>query len=119
MGNAVSRVAIVTGVGMGIGGIGRGIAEALAREQVSLMLSDVDPRVAEVATALRERFPQIRIEACAGDLSTRAGAAALVEQTMAAYGQIDILVNNAGSGIIKPFLEHDEASFTTTLARNL
>jgi 2,3-dihydroxy-2,3-dihydro-p-cumate dehydrogenase len=28
-------------------------------------------------------------------------------------------VNNAGSGVIRPFLEHDEASLQATLARNL
>lgn len=119
MGNVQTRTAIVTGVGMGIGGIGRGIADALARDGVSLMLSDVDDRVAQAADLVRKAHPQIRVESFVGDLSTKAGAAALVARTLEVYGQADILVNNAGSGVIRPFLDHDEESLTITLARNL
>jgi 2,3-dihydroxy-2,3-dihydro-p-cumate dehydrogenase len=43
----------------------------------------------------------------------------MVDQTIAAFGRIDVLVNHAGSGVIRPFLEHDEASLMQTLQRNL
>jgi 2,3-dihydroxy-2,3-dihydro-p-cumate dehydrogenase len=43
----------------------------------------------------------------------------MVDATIAAFGRVDVLVNNAGSGVIRPFLEHDEASLTQTLQRNL
>ncbi|MGI4816032.1 MAG: SDR family NAD(P)-dependent oxidoreductase [Janthinobacterium lividum] len=115
----VKRVAIVTGVGMGIGGIGRGIAEAFAAQGTSLMLADVDPRVAEVASDLRGRHGAAEIDSFAADLSTEAGVKGLVAATLERFGQIDVLVNNAGSGVIRAFLEHDEESFTATLARNL
>jgi 2,3-dihydroxy-2,3-dihydro-p-cumate dehydrogenase len=117
--NGQGRTAIVTGVAMGIGGIGRGIAEALAREGVSLMLADQDPSVNEVAAAMRQRHPRLRVAACTVDLSRREGAARLVAEALQTLGHVDILVNNAGSGVIRPFLEHDEASLEATLARNL
>lgn len=43
-----SRVAIVTGVGAGIGGVGRGIAARLLREGMCVMAADVDPAVEQV-----------------------------------------------------------------------
>jgi len=113
------RIAIVTGVGMGIGGIGRGIAEAMAREGVSLLLTDLDPRVTEVASALSTAYPALEFAAHVGDLSRRDGARVMVQAALDRFGQVDILVNCAGSGLIKPFLEHDEESLTTTFNRNI
>jgi 2,3-dihydroxy-2,3-dihydro-p-cumate dehydrogenase len=43
----------------------------------------------------------------------------MVATAMERFGRVDVLVNNAGSGIIRPFLEHDAASFKATLERNL
>jgi len=114
-----SRTAIVTGVGMGIGGIGRGIAAALAAEGVALLLTDVDARVAEVAAELRGKHPGLAIETHVGDLSKRDGARAMVQAAIDRLGHVDILVNCAGSGLIIPFLEHTEETMTTTFNRNI
>lgn len=113
------RSAIVTGVSGEQRGIGRGIAEALAAQGVSLLIADVSASVGRVADELRAAYPGVRVECQEGDLSTQAGAKRLVAAAMAAFRRVDVLVNNAGGGVIRPFLEHDEASFTQTLARNL
>ncbi len=116
--NFEGRVAIVTGAGKGTGGLGRAIALRLAAGGARVMVADVDARVAETAAELRASAGTDAAH-FAGSLADEANVKAMVADTVARWGRIDILVNNAGGGIIRPFLEHDAASFTETLARNL
>ena len=114
------RSAIVTGVGMGVGGVGRAIAARLAADGYAVMMADADARVAEVAADIAKAAGSTEhLATYTGDLSVERNVQAMVDQTMSAFGRIDVLVNNAGSGVIRPFLEHDEASLTQTLRRNL
>lgn len=115
------RVAIVTGVGAGIGGIGRGLAASLLRSDVSVVAADLDAEVGRVMReiAVAEGVDESRVHSFAGDLSSEDGVQALVDSTIERFGQIDVLVNNAGSGVIRPFLEHDRESLVATLNRNL
>lgn len=110
--------AIVTGAGRGTGRVGLALALRLGLGGAKVMLADVDPAVAESAAEVRlagggETLFHV------GTLAEEASVARMVEATVAAWGRVDILINNAGGGIIRPFLEHDAASFTETLARNL
>jgi 2,3-dihydroxy-2,3-dihydro-p-cumate dehydrogenase len=114
------RAAIVTGVAMGIGGLGRAIASRLAADGLAVMMADVDAKVADVcAQVAAEHDDPRRFAHYTGDLSVEANVQALVDRTVEAFGSVDVLVNNAGSGVIRPFLEHDAASFDATLKRNL
>lgn len=115
------RVAIVTGVGAGIGGIGRGIAAKLLSEGMRVMAADMDDRVAQVIAdiAHAEEVPSDRVGFYAGDLSVEANVESMVQRAIDTWGRIDVLVNNAGSGVIRPFLEHDAESLTATVNRNL
>ena len=86
------KVAIVTGASRGIG---RAIALALVAQGAKVVAS------ARNAEALDNLVAEIKGQggeatAVAGDVALESDAARLIEQAVAAYGQIDILVNNAG-----------------------
>jgi 2,3-dihydroxy-2,3-dihydro-p-cumate dehydrogenase len=105
------RVAIVTG---GAQGIGRAIAQRLAREGACLVIADVqEAKAREVARGFDGAI------ACGGDLAQAADASKLASAAIDAYGRIDVLVNNAGGGGLGPFLEHTEESLQGLLQRNL
>ncbi|GAA5231552.1 SDR family oxidoreductase [Verticiella sediminum] len=117
---SASRIAIVTGVGSGIGGIGRGIALDLLRQGYAVLAADRDAAVQDVVRDLaRQAGGGADCLGYAGDLSRPDEARAMAEAALSRWGRIDVLVNNAGSGVIRPFLEHDEASLVATLERNL
>lgn len=124
MSSAARRVAIVTGVGRGIGGIGRAIAARLAQDGLAVMMADLDPSVAEIRDEIAAEHGEAagdgaRFAAWVGDLSSESVVKAMVEKSITRLGSVDVLVNNAGSGVIRPFLEHDADSLEATLKRNL
>ena len=89
------RTALVTGASAGIG---TGIAEALAREGVTLVLAgrrrEALEEVARRATSLGAPAATIAL----GDVATEAGCRAVTETALSALGgRVDILVNNAGA----------------------
>ena len=92
MSEAPQRVALVTGAARGLG---KAIAQVLARQGVALMLVDV----------LAERLEETRAELAAGgakvaafpaDISQRANCIAAVEAAVSSYGRLDVLINAAG-----------------------
>ena len=93
------RKAVVTG---STAGIGRAIAEGLARAGASVVINGRgEERVAQALRELRALFPQAEFTGVAADLATPDGAAALFTQAPDA----DILVNNVGTARPKPFFD--------------
>ena len=86
------KVAIVTGASRGIG---RSISVALAGQGAKVVAS---ARNAEALENLVTEIKALGGEAVAvvGDVAVEADANHLIEQAVAAFGQLDILVNNAG-----------------------
>ncbi len=106
--NLAGKVALVTG---GSKGLGRAIAAALASAGADLVVvSRHRDEAAEVADELAA-IHSIRCLAQAADVSQPDQVTAMVERTLAEYGQLDILVNNAGVNRRGPIDELDYDTF--------
>jgi NAD(P)-dependent dehydrogenase (short-subunit alcohol dehydrogenase family) len=88
------KVAVITGAA---GGIGRSIAEDLARAGSKLVLADIEqPALAEAERALRASGAEVL--AVLTDVRNASDIGALAKETLDRYGSADLLFNNAGVG---------------------
>jgi NAD(P)-dependent dehydrogenase (short-subunit alcohol dehydrogenase family) len=88
------RVAVVTGVG---GGIGRSVALGLARDGCDVALAARTRPTLEVVAAEVEALGR-RALVVPTDTGDGAQCRALVEQAVAEFGRLDVLVSSAASG---------------------
>jgi NAD(P)-dependent dehydrogenase (short-subunit alcohol dehydrogenase family) len=108
------NVAIVTGAGQGIG---RAIAQRLARDGFAIAIADIN------AGSLDEVKQEI--EALGGQVLpipadlTKLEEIQKVIRLAAEWGQLTVLVNNAGRVIITPFPEITEQEWDAIMALNL
>jgi 3-oxoacyl-[acyl-carrier protein] reductase len=89
--HGMKRVALVTGAARGIG---LGIAERLAGDGATVVISDVIGEVSESAEALRRKG--YAAQGVQGDVTDRTWCEEVVARTTRDHGSLDILVNNAG-----------------------
>jgi NAD(P)-dependent dehydrogenase (short-subunit alcohol dehydrogenase family) len=91
------RKAVVSG---STGGIGRAIAEGLAKAGASVVINGRgEDRVAAALREMRAAIPSAKLEGIAADLATAEGVASFIGKAADA----DILVNNLGTAIPKAF----------------
>lgn len=86
------HTAIVTGGGRGIG---KAIAEFLARNGVNVAVVDIDMDIAKEASLGLERLG-VKSIALKADVSKAAEVSTIFENTLKEFGSVEILVNNAG-----------------------
>ncbi|MGY5341906.1 SDR family NAD(P)-dependent oxidoreductase [Paenibacillus glucanolyticus] len=84
------KVAIITG---GAGGIGSGMALAMAKEGAKVVIVDVnEEKGRETEKRLKEFSDSMFIN---GDITHKSSIQSIVDDVMKTYGKLDVLVNNA------------------------
>lgn len=110
-----NRVALVTGGG---DGIGRGIAEALWREQANVAICGRrEGPLKETVSALRGGQSEVVGWSC--DVTKREDVERVVDAVVNKWGKIDILVNNAGASGRTPVNDPDDSRWRHILDVNL
>ena len=111
----MSRAALVTGGGAGIGA---GIAERLAAARASVLVADINAEAAE-RTAAAIRAQGGVAQAFTMDVTDEASVAAAVAEAEARFGRLRIAVCNAGITDRVPVLEMSLAAFQRVIQTNL
>jgi NAD(P)-dependent dehydrogenase (short-subunit alcohol dehydrogenase family) len=109
MSELAGRVAVVTGAAAGLG---RAVAEALAAQDVRLVLCDVDPQGEALASSLGATF-------VAADVRIEIELEQVFAIAEARHGGVDLLVNNAGGREPPAFPDVPVTSWTAVLDLNL
>jgi 3-oxoacyl-[acyl-carrier protein] reductase len=112
------KVAIVTGSSRGLGRAG---AYALAAEgcRVTLCARGADALRAAADDLGRTVSRADRVLAVTADVSTPAGAADVVRQTLDRFGRIDVLVNNVGKAGGGDLLQTTDADWQSAIDQTL
>ncbi|MEV6063251.1 SDR family NAD(P)-dependent oxidoreductase [Nocardia asteroides] len=112
----MTRTALISGASRGIG---RGIAERLARQNYSLTITARDPERLEAVAAELRALGAGEVVAVAADMADEAG----VERVLAAHAErftsLSGLILNAGVGTAGPLAEASMRRFDKTIAVNL
>jgi glucose 1-dehydrogenase len=114
--NLNGKVAVVTGAARGIG---RAIAETLAREGARVAAIDRDPSGKLEETVCDIEAVGGEVVAIFADVGREAAVQGMVQQVLARFGRIDILVNNAGIAVRKPLVENTLEEWDDVLRTNL
>ncbi len=92
------KVAVITGAGSGIG---RGLANVLAREGARLAISDINTEgLEETAHLIRSKHPNIDLRTYPLDVSSREAVFAHADQVKADFGTAHMIFNNAGVTLV-------------------
>ena len=111
------KVAIITGAG---GGMGRVASQMFAAEGARIVVAEFGEAAgAETVRLVQESGGQASLVKV--DVSTEAGAKAMIDHAIATYGRVDVLYNNAG---IMPEADHsvidtDVATWDQVMAVNV
>ena len=105
-----AQVGLVTGGG---GGIGRAIAQRLARDRMAIAVVDRNSGAAQTVAA------EIGGLAVTADVTEPEEVGRAIDATLARFGKIDLLVNNAGVAWMGPALDTPLEALRSMLAVNV
>ncbi|HEY5070620.1 MAG TPA: SDR family NAD(P)-dependent oxidoreductase [Caulobacteraceae bacterium] len=109
------KTAVVTGAASGIG---LGIATALARAGVKVMLCDIEQGALDTALA-QLRQTNAQVEGVKADVSLKSELQAAAQATLDAFGEAHILVSNAGVGGGGSYGTWTDTAWSWTIGVNL
>jgi NAD(P)-dependent dehydrogenase (short-subunit alcohol dehydrogenase family) len=109
------KTAFVTG---GASGIGLGMARALGREGMNVVVADIDEKAAKGAVE-RLASEQIKASPVVVDVADRGSMRAAALEAVAAFGKIHVVCNNAGVAVGGPIGTVSERDWDWILDVNL
>jgi len=110
------KVAVITGSGQGIG---KALAERLANEEFSIVLSDINE---EILTETEKEFREngFEVTSFVGNVAKQEDQSALVQHAVDTFGSVDVFINNAGvEGQVAPLTDVDPKAVDFTLDVNI
>ncbi|HAG74464.1 MAG TPA: 1,6-dihydroxycyclohexa-2,4-diene-1-carboxylate dehydrogenase [Thauera sp.] len=108
------KVAVITGAAQGIG---KRVAEKMAKEKGTLVLVDRSESVHEVA---KELSTKVEVLSLTADLEQFSECRRVMDAAVEKFGCIDILINNVGGTIwTKPFEHYQENQIEAEVRRSL
>jgi len=110
------KVAVVTGAAQGIG---RAIAETLAKRGADVLLADLNVEKARAAAKEIVADTGRRAIPVHVDVADNASAKAMIDRAIAEFGRIDILINNAGTTRDNLIVRMSEADWDLIINVNL
>jgi glucose 1-dehydrogenase len=111
-----NKTAIVTGAGQGIG---FEICRSLAKKGAKVILNDLDPELATLATTGINMENKDSCAALAGDSSDLTVIKKMIEKAVEKYGRLDIVVANAGITLFGEFLTYSPEALNKVMQVNI
>ena len=111
-GTLAGKTAVITGSSRNIG---KATALALAADGANIVVNGVQDQDAADAVVKEIEAMGGKAVAKLADVATKAGADALVQAGVDAFGGVDIMVVNASTRGQKPFLEMDHTDFRSVV----